>query len=156
MAAAAEVKRLVRAKEEEGSECAGRAESALVWQQLVGEAKDGTLFRLRAAYWQSASQADLASIVVAVVGVLVNEPVEQAGKTAAVNGIVVEAVEAAVVAAVVTVVAIAAETVQASVCAAGLEPEVVDRVFGVEQVFGDVDVVDVVVAVKAVSSAASA
>lgn len=76
MAAAAEVKKLVRAKAEEGSGCAGRAESALVWQQLVGEAKDGIPFRLRAAYWQSASQADLASIVVVDVGVLVNEPVE--------------------------------------------------------------------------------
>lgn len=121
MAAAAEVKRLVRAKAEEGSGCAGRAESALVlvWQQLVCEAKDGILFRLGAAYWQSASQADLASIAVAVVGVLVNEPIEQGGKTAAVNGIVVEV-------AVVAAVAIAAETVQASVYVAGLEPEVVE------------------------------
>lgn len=117
MAAAAEAKRLVRAKAEEGSGCAGRAgraESALalVWPQLVWEAKDGFPSRLGAAYWQSASQAGLASIAVAVVGVLVNEPVEQGGKTAAVNGIVVEVV--------------AAETAQASVYAAGLEPEVVE------------------------------
>lgn len=86
-------------------------------------------------YWQSASQADLASIgvAVAVVGVLVNGPAEQGGKTAAVNGIVVEvvaavaaigAVEATVAAAVA--VAIAAEIVQASAYAAGLEPEVVE------------------------------
>lgn len=127
-AAAAEVKRLVRAKAEEGSGCAGRAgragraESALalVWPQLVWEAKDGFPFRLGAAYWQSASQAGLASIAVAVVGVLVNEPVEQGGKTAAVNGIVVEVVVAAVA------TAVAAETAQASVYAAGLEPEVVE------------------------------
>jgi hypothetical protein len=127
------VKRLVRAKAEEGSECAERAESALVWQRLVGCAKDEIPTRLRAAHWQSASQADLASI--GVVGVLVNEPVEQGEKTAAVNDTAVEVVEVvaeievvgvAVVAAVVTAVAIAAETVQASVYAAGLEPEVVE------------------------------
>lgn len=40
MAAAAEMNRLVRAKAEEGSGWAGRAESVLVWTQLVGWAKD--------------------------------------------------------------------------------------------------------------------
>lgn len=130
LAAAAEMKRLVRAKVEEGSaECAGRAELALAWTQLVGVGKDEIPFRLGAAYWQSASQADLASF--AVVGVLENEPVEpveQEEKTAVADGIVVEVVEAGAEIGVVVVeaaVVIAAETVQASVYAAGLEPEVV-------------------------------
>lgn len=49
MAAAAEMNRLVRARAEEGSECAGRAESVLVWTQLVGWAKDELPFRFGAA-----------------------------------------------------------------------------------------------------------
>lgn len=99
-----------------------------------------------------------------------NEPVEQERKSAAVNDIVVEVVEAvveigdveaAVVTAVVTAVAAAAETVQASVHAAGLEPKVVEYVLGVELASGDavviVDVADVVVVdvVKVVASASA-
>lgn len=99
-----------------------------------------------------------------------NEPVEQGEKTVAADDIVVEVVEAvaeigvveaAVVAAVVTAVAVAvaAETVQASVYAAGLEPEVVEYVLGVGLVSGDVDAVDVdavvVDAVKVVASASA-